>query len=122
MTLLTQKLKDSIKVCANTNALGFYNWNNKLPSGSIDYKQLNDSTVGVQVFIPNSSDYEGYSKVKNELNAIFSENQMHFYEEIDLSVKNGWFKQLNYITIEEKDRIDEQMKREEERRVTSMNI
>lgn len=95
--MVSKELKQEIVKCAQANHLGFYSWGSYLPKGSIDDKQLDSNTLGIQLYIPDRSGYAAYEKVKNELTEIFVRYDICFYEEIDLNVKSGWFKELHFM-------------------------
>jgi len=97
MDLLTKELKDEIVKCAQANKLGFYSWGFHLQKGSIAHKQLDGSTVVIQIYIPERRGYSDFEKVMSELDIAFGNANMQYSGMKDLGEKNGWFKELEYV-------------------------
>lgn len=94
--MITEELKKEIVKCAQANGLGFYSWGGTLPKGSIDYKQIDGDTLGVQIFTPDSKGYKAYEKIKDELSTLMAQSNLHLINEIDFKPNRGWHKELHY--------------------------
>jgi hypothetical protein len=94
---MNENLVQDIRAYVGKRRLSAHSWGRHLPnSNCLFYKETDDDTIGVQIYVLQSERYETYRAIKDEITEIFMKYDYGFYAESDLNENGGWFKEIHF--------------------------